>query len=80
MCNPSIGIAKYKVWVIPIIRLTRTRIGQYLHADADVLAQRHGWQVTPVHRGLGRRYRDPRFDCFLARAARAPAPDGTGHA
>jgi len=79
LCNPSTGIAKYKVWVIPIIRLNLTRIGQCLFASADALAQRHEWQVTPVHHGLGRRYRDPRFDCFRA-PARSPARDGTGHA
>jgi hypothetical protein len=35
-------------------------------AGADAAARRHGWQVYSMHFGLGRRYRDPRFDRLAA--------------
>jgi hypothetical protein len=34
--------------------------------DADADARQHGWQVTSTQGGLGRRYRDPRFDTLAA--------------
>jgi hypothetical protein len=37
------------------------RIGTRLFLDIDEEAYWRGWQVTPLHCGLGRRYRDPRF-------------------
>jgi hypothetical protein len=33
-----------------------------LFDTSDATAQRHGWQITPIHHGFGRLYRDPRFD------------------
>lgn len=38
------------------------RAGTRLFARDDVFAIQHGWQITRRHGGLGRRYRDPRFD------------------
>lgn len=35
---------------------------QQIFAVPDAHADRHGWQVTATHGGLGRSYRDPRFD------------------
>jgi hypothetical protein len=38
------------------------RWGDRWFAMNDAEAEWRGWQVTRVHGGLGRRYRDPRFD------------------
>lgn len=38
------------------------RAGTRLHARDDLNALEHGWQITRLQGGLGRRYRDPRFD------------------
>jgi len=62
VCNPSTPARENKVWVIPIIGLALTRLGQRLFEGPDTRAHQHGWQVTPVQCGLGRRYRDARFD------------------
>ena len=47
--------------------------GDRWFAVDDAEAGRRGWQVIRVHRGLGRRYRDPRFaalaECLLCRGA-----------
>jgi len=48
------------------------RIGTRLFLEADEEAYWRGWQVTALHCGLGRGYRDPRFD---ARGA-PPEPGG----
>ena len=49
------------------------RWGDRWFAVDDAEAGRRGWQMTRVHRGLGRRYRDPRFaalaECLLCRGA-----------
>jgi hypothetical protein len=45
-------------WLAAIPR----RLGDRLFAMNDNEAYWRGWQITPVHGGLGRRYRDPRFD------------------
>ncbi len=37
-------------------------IGARLFLDCDEEACWHGWQITPIQGGLGRSYRDPRFD------------------
>jgi DnaJ-class molecular chaperone len=50
------------------------RIGDWLFADGDARARRRGWQVTTGSSGLGRRYRDPRFDLLI----RCPECRGTG--
>jgi len=35
---------------------------QRLFAATDATARQHGWQIISLSGGLGRRYRDPRFD------------------
>jgi hypothetical protein len=36
-------------------------LGDQWFAEDDQTAREHGWQITPRHCGLSRRYRDPRF-------------------
>jgi hypothetical protein len=72
-------MVRFKVWVIPITRLTPAWLGKYLFAGPDARARDHGWQVSVIQGGLGRRYRDPRFDRFCA-PARGPDPKHPGHA
>lgn len=38
------------------------RAGNWLFARDDTLALANGWQIARRHAGLGRQYRDPRFD------------------
>ncbi len=56
-------------WLAAIPR----RSGDRLFAMNDNEAYWRGWQITRVHGGLGRRYRDPRFDtlaeCLKCRGA-----------
>jgi DnaJ-class molecular chaperone len=53
----------------------RIRIaGERLFAKQDSLARRQGWTIEVSHDGLGRTYRDPRFD----RLRPCPACDGSG--
>jgi len=47
--------------LIWITNLT-TRLGDRIFAKSDLDAAAHGWQVRRTGRGLGRSYRDPRFD------------------
>jgi hypothetical protein len=42
------------------------RLGDRVFATTDADARQHGWQITPTPGGLGRRYRDPRFDTLAA--------------
>jgi hypothetical protein len=41
------------------------RIWDRLFAADDARAHRHGWQITAQRGGLGRSYRDPRFDLLV---------------
>ena len=51
------------------------RFGNWLfQAEEAARARQHGWQITVNRDGLGRTYRDPRFDRFR----RCPACGGTG--
>ena len=48
-----------------LVRWLRTWVeaaGQRLFTRDDLLAVHHGWQITTRCGGLGRQYRDPRFD------------------
>lgn len=45
-------------WPAAILR----HLGDRLFAANDTEAYWRGWQITRVHEGLGRRYRDPLFD------------------
>jgi hypothetical protein len=42
------------------------RLGDRLFSWNDTEAYWRGWQIIRVHGGLGRRYRDPRFDALTA--------------
>ena len=42
------------------------RLGDHLFSWNDTEAYWRGWQITKVHGGFGRRYRDPRFDALTA--------------
>ena len=44
------------------LRIALLRFGRQLFADQDAIAREHDWQITPTPYGLGRHYRDPRFD------------------
>lgn len=74
MCKANTRLPRNKVWAIPIIRLSLTRLERRLFADLDAQAQHDGWQVTWLYHGFGRRYRDPRFDLLSA----CPACAGRG--
>ena len=50
------------------------RLGDRLFAMNDTEAYWRGWQITRTHGGLGRRYRDPRFDTL----AECPKCQGAG--
>jgi hypothetical protein len=49
-------------WVAYALR----RWGDRSFAMNDNEAYWRGWQITKTHGGLGRRYRDPRFDTLAA--------------
>jgi len=42
------------------------RLGDRLHAAEDARARQRGWQITRISCGLGRAYRDPRWDLIVA--------------
>jgi hypothetical protein len=44
-------------------------IGSKIFLTDDCRARDQGWQITPRHGSLSRRYRDPRFDFLIACAA-----------
>jgi hypothetical protein len=48
------------------VRAAIAALGQWLFASSDATARNHGWQVTPIQLGLGRQYRDPRFDTLTS--------------
>ena len=52
------------------------RLGQRVFATSDAAARQQDWQIISSHAGLGRRYRDPRFDtlapCSRCRGTRTP--------
>jgi len=52
-------------------------IGARLFLDCDEEACWHGWQITPIQGGLGRSYRDPRFDMLHDPAGPAGQVPGT---
>jgi hypothetical protein len=52
-----------------LLNWLRTRLrhgGDRAFAVTDAIARQHGWQIVATHAGLGRRYRDPRFDSLAA--------------
>lgn len=74
MSKVSTRIPRNKVWAIPMIRLVLTHVARRLFTASDARAHQRGWQITAVHGGLGRRYRDPRFDGLI----RCPSCAGLG--
>jgi hypothetical protein len=44
-------------------------IGSKIFREDDRRARDRGWQIIPRHGGLGRTYRDPRFDHLVGCAA-----------
>jgi hypothetical protein len=60
-------------WLAAIPR----RLGDRLFAMNDAEAYWHSWQITRTHGGLGRRYRDPRFDT-LAECPKCRGAGATG--
>jgi len=56
--------SEHKVWtrLIRWLRKQAETAGQRLFARDDLIAIQHGWQITARYGGLGRQYRDPRFD------------------
>lgn len=76
-------------WHFTWLRVRLARIGERAFAATDSFARKQGWQITSTHAGLGRRYRDPRFDSLApcsrcrSRGTRAPGDscqtcNGTG--
>ena len=56
------------------LRALPRRLGDRLFAMNDAEAYWRSWQTTRTHGGLGRRYRDPRFDAL----AECPKCQGSG--
>ncbi len=50
----------------PGLRQWFNRLGNRLHAAEDARARQRGWQITRTSRGMGRAYRDPRWDLITA--------------
>ena len=67
---PVIVAGVLACWLAAIPR----RVGDRLFAMNDNEAYWRGWQITRVHGGLGRSYRDPRFDTL----AECPKCQGAG--
>jgi hypothetical protein len=51
------------------------QIGEDAFQDSDAYAAEHGWTTTRTRAGLGRVYRDPRFDTLAA----CPSCRGAGY-
>jgi hypothetical protein len=73
--KPTSHTRKIQVPIHPVSWLAAfaERAGTRLFARDDLFAIEHGWQITKRHGGLGRRYRDPRFDALR------PCPECNGH-
>jgi hypothetical protein len=56
------------------VRTATEALTRALFAASDAAARERGWQVTPIRRGFGRVYRDPRFGTL----ASCPACRGDG--
>lgn len=69
--SPDDGIfARLATWIAD----RRRAYGARLFKEQDAQARLRGWQITPIQGGLGRRYRDPRFDSLIS----CPHCNGTG--
>ena len=59
-------------WLAGILR----RTGERLFLTCDEEANWRGWEITPLYGGLGRSYRDPRFDAQRPDARQLDTLDG----
>jgi hypothetical protein len=57
---------KAKIRRVSWLAALAERAGTRLFLRDDLTAIENGWQITQRHGGLGRRYRDPRFDTLSA--------------
>jgi hypothetical protein len=64
MTNRTTDTSHCKIYLRLLARLRASceQSGRRLFAATDATAREHGWQIIPTNGGLGRRYRDPRFD------------------
>ena len=91
MAHRITRVSHCKIYLL-LLNWLKARLGQCgerVFAATDATARRHDWQIVVTHAGLGRQYRDPRFDTLAAcpscsgRGARTPgdpcqACEGTG--
>ena len=73
-------VSHCKIYLL-LLNWLRARLGhcgERVFAATDATARRRDWQIVVTHAGLGRQYRDPRFDTLAAcpscggRGARTP--------
>jgi cytochrome c553 len=57
---------KIHSFLLARLRATLIAVAERAFTAADADARQHGWQVTSIQGGLGRSYRDPRFDTLAA--------------
>jgi hypothetical protein len=57
---------KIYIFLFDRLRATLVAIADRAFTATDADARQHGWQVTSTRGGLGRMYRDPRFDTLAA--------------
>ncbi len=72
-----VSLGKICPRLVAWLRVRSARLGERVFSADDNAARQLGWQVTPIYAGLGRRYRDPRFDS-LAACQRCGGRGGTG--
>jgi hypothetical protein len=64
-------IAALACWLKDVLKDTSRRAGERLFMSADEEAHWRGWQITQLWGGLGRVYRDSRFDTLRVRSDQA---------
>jgi len=64
-------IAALACWLKDVLKDTSRRAGERLFMSADEEAHWRGWQIIQLWGGLGRVYRDPRFDTLRVRSDQA---------
>ena len=65
------SMAALTCWLVDALKDIPRRAGERLFMSADEEAHWRGWQITQVWGGLGRVYRDPRFDTLRVRSDQA---------
>jgi len=61
-------IAALACWFTDVLKDIPRRAGERLFMAADEEANWRGWQITRLWGGVGRVYRDPRFDTLRVRS------------